>query len=109
MFLNRLARCDGEVLTRSGTCVKLINGDRWVDTSVYRQILLGCGFWVVFLFKIRASNLNTKSCVKFVSGKCPPYERGFHYTKEDGFHQLSLLGSRTNQLPAPLLFIHYAW
>ena len=89
MFLNHSARCDGEVLTRSGKCVnalKLINDDRWVDTSVYRQILLGCGFWAVCLFKIRAYNLNTKSRVKFVTGKCPPYERGFHYTKEDGFH-----------------------
>ena len=24
--------------------MKLIKGGRWVDTSVYRQILLGCGF-----------------------------------------------------------------
>ena len=36
---------------RSGKCVKLKNGATWVDTSVHRQILLGCGFWVVFLFK----------------------------------------------------------
>ena len=32
--------------------MKLINGARWVDTSVYRRILLGCGFWVVFLLAV---------------------------------------------------------